>query len=220
MASSRPAAATKSSSLTESYRSNTDRVSTLSSASRPAGSSWYSHRPQSRYDHAMPNCKHGIDVRFCAACANPLTRRDRYRSTVKQRAQLRAPANDVEREAFEAVYAYEEALSVKNGNTNHCVADVADDREARPHRRCRRDRDASLRNSRLPCAGRNGLGGDGVRSGGHPPSTSVLARGGRAIATPTPEVAIRRFSAIDFAQKRRADSTARIRRLPSRLGIR
>src|SRR4051812_36657688 len=63
----------------------------------------------------MPNCKHGIDARFCAACLTPLTRRDRYRSTVKNRAQLRAPANDIEREALEAVYAYEEALSAKNG---------------------------------------------------------------------------------------------------------
>jgi hypothetical protein len=65
----------------------------------------------------MPNCKHGIDSRFCSACANPLTDRERRRGVVKRRAQTRAPANDVEREAYEAVYAYEEARSKQKGKT-------------------------------------------------------------------------------------------------------
>lgn len=65
----------------------------------------------------MPNCKHGIDSRFCSACANPLTERERRRRAVQQRAAPRRPANDAEREAYEAVYAYEEARSKQKGKT-------------------------------------------------------------------------------------------------------
>ena len=65
----------------------------------------------------MPNCKHGIDARFCSACANPLTDRERRRRAVQQRAAARAPANAAEREAYEAVYAYEEARSKQKGKT-------------------------------------------------------------------------------------------------------
>lgn len=65
----------------------------------------------------MPNCKHGIDARFCSTCANPLSDRDRRRQMVQRRARGRAPANEAEREAYEAVYAYEEARSKQKGKT-------------------------------------------------------------------------------------------------------
>lgn len=65
----------------------------------------------------MPNCKHGLDSRFCAACTKPLTDRARRRQFVQRRAQTRAPANEAEREAYEAVYAYEEARSKQKGKT-------------------------------------------------------------------------------------------------------
>ena len=70
-----------------------------------------------RYDARMRNCKHGIDSRFCSACATPLTDRERRRGAVQRRAATRAPANDAEREAYEAVYAYEEARSKQKGKT-------------------------------------------------------------------------------------------------------
>ena len=65
----------------------------------------------------MPNCKHGIDSRFCSLCASPLTDRERRRRSVQQRATTHAPANHAEREAYEALYAYEEALSKQKGKT-------------------------------------------------------------------------------------------------------
>src|SRR5262245_32707468 len=65
----------------------------------------------------MPNCRHGIDSRFCSACANPLTDRERRRRGVQLRAAARAPANEAEREAYEAIYAYEEAHSKQRGRT-------------------------------------------------------------------------------------------------------
>src|SRR5690242_6390756 len=65
----------------------------------------------------MPNCKHGIDSRFCWAWANPLTSRGRRHQVVQRRAHTHAPANDAEREAYEAVYAYEEARSKQKGKT-------------------------------------------------------------------------------------------------------
>jgi hypothetical protein len=65
----------------------------------------------------MPNCKHGIDSRFCSACASPVSDRERRRTAVQRRAETRAPANDAEREAYEAVYAYEEARSKQKGKT-------------------------------------------------------------------------------------------------------
>jgi len=65
----------------------------------------------------MPNCKHGIDSRFCSACANPQNDWERCRRAVQHRAQTRTPANDAEREAYEAVYAYEEARSKQKGKT-------------------------------------------------------------------------------------------------------
>jgi hypothetical protein len=65
----------------------------------------------------MPNCKHGIDSRFCSACANPSSERERRRQAVRRRAETRAPVNEAEREAYEAVYAYEEARSKQKGKT-------------------------------------------------------------------------------------------------------
>ena len=63
----------------------------------------------------MPNCVHGMDSRFCAACANP----DRNKASRRARVQIRAtshqPKNDAEREGYEAIYAYEEALSNQKG---------------------------------------------------------------------------------------------------------
>ncbi len=65
----------------------------------------------------MPNCKHGMDSRFCSLCASPLTDRERRRRDVQQRATRHTPANDAEREAYEALYAYEEARSKQKGKT-------------------------------------------------------------------------------------------------------
>jgi hypothetical protein len=59
----------------------------------------------------MPNCVHGIDSRFCARCANPdVTAADR-KATIRRRAAVHVATSAAEREAYEAVYAYEEAAS-------------------------------------------------------------------------------------------------------------
>lgn len=65
----------------------------------------------------MPNCKHGIDERYCGACSNATTSPEARRQRLKARAAGRTPANDAEREAYEAVFAYEEAISHINGRT-------------------------------------------------------------------------------------------------------
>ena len=65
----------------------------------------------------MPNCIHGIDVRFCAACANPADTTARRRRSIQMRAAGRQPQTPAERESYEAVYAYEEALSSQKGRT-------------------------------------------------------------------------------------------------------
>src|SRR5688572_15936186 len=63
----------------------------------------------------MPDCVHGMDSRFCAACANPTRTRESRRRGIQLRAADHQPTNDAEREAYEAVYAYEEALSTQKG---------------------------------------------------------------------------------------------------------
>ena len=65
----------------------------------------------------MPNCIHGMDVRFCAACANPADKTARRRLSIQMRADGRQPQTPAERESYEAVYAYEEALSSQKGKT-------------------------------------------------------------------------------------------------------
>lgn len=67
----------------------------------------------------MANCKHGIDARFCARCSPP--RKDTpelRRLRVERRAEALAPSSEVERDCYEAVYAYEEVLSDNNGKTS------------------------------------------------------------------------------------------------------
>jgi hypothetical protein len=61
----------------------------------------------------MPNCVHGIDSRFCATCAGNSP--DRRREAIKLRAAQHAAPTDAEREALEAIYAYEEALAETKG---------------------------------------------------------------------------------------------------------
>lgn len=63
----------------------------------------------------MPNCIHGLDERFCAACANLKGRRPTRRQNIQARALTHNPGNEVERAAVEALYAYEEALSATRG---------------------------------------------------------------------------------------------------------
>ena len=65
----------------------------------------------------MPNCIHGIDDRFCAVCTNKGRPRPSKRETLRARAAAHQPETDVEREAFEAIYAYQEARSLQNGRT-------------------------------------------------------------------------------------------------------
>ncbi len=65
----------------------------------------------------MANCKHGFDSRFCAACATPDRSPAAKRRLVQQRAAAHKPPTAVEREAYEAVYAYEEAATKLNGRT-------------------------------------------------------------------------------------------------------
>ena len=65
----------------------------------------------------MPNCKHGMDARFCAACANPSRSRESRRRLLMERAASHEPATAAEKEAYEAVYAYEEANTQINGKT-------------------------------------------------------------------------------------------------------
>ena len=65
----------------------------------------------------MPNCIHGIDVRFCAICANRADKTARRRRSIQMRAAGRQPQTPAERESYEAVYAYEEALSIQKGKT-------------------------------------------------------------------------------------------------------
>jgi hypothetical protein len=66
---------------------------------------------------AMPNCIHGLDSRFCSACANRARSGQGRRAIVLGRAKARNPANDVERDGFQAVYAYEEARSSQTHKT-------------------------------------------------------------------------------------------------------
>ena len=63
----------------------------------------------------MPNCIHGIDDRFCAVCTSKGRPKPTKRETVRAKAAAHEPTTDVEREAFEAVYAYQEARSVQAG---------------------------------------------------------------------------------------------------------
>jgi hypothetical protein len=63
----------------------------------------------------MANCIHGLDARFCARCSSPADATQRRRSLIQQRAALRNPASDAEREALEAIFAYEQALSQIRG---------------------------------------------------------------------------------------------------------
>jgi len=63
----------------------------------------------------MPSCVHGVDSRFCAACANPGRTKASRRARVQLRATSHHPKNDAEREGYEAIYAYEEALSNQKG---------------------------------------------------------------------------------------------------------
>ena len=73
--------------------------------------------PGRRWLSLMANCIHGIDVRFCAACANPADTTARRRRSIQMRADGCQPQTAAEREAYEAVYAYEEALSCQKGKT-------------------------------------------------------------------------------------------------------
>ena len=63
----------------------------------------------------VPNCIHGIDDRFCAVCTNKGRPKPTKRETVQARAAAHDPATDVEREGYEAVYAYQEARSAQSG---------------------------------------------------------------------------------------------------------
>jgi len=63
----------------------------------------------------VPNCIHGIDDRFCAVCTNKGRPKPNKRQVVQARAAAHEPATDVEREALEAVYAYQEARSMQAG---------------------------------------------------------------------------------------------------------
>jgi hypothetical protein len=63
----------------------------------------------------VPNCIHGIDDRFCAVCTNKGRPKPSQRQAVQAKAAAHNPETDVEREAFEAVYAYQAARSVKAG---------------------------------------------------------------------------------------------------------
>jgi hypothetical protein len=65
----------------------------------------------------MAKCKHGFEEAWCGACANPKTSREARRQRVMLRAANHAPTSQAERECYEAVYAYEEALSKLNGKT-------------------------------------------------------------------------------------------------------
>ena len=65
----------------------------------------------------MANCKHGLDSRFCAACADPALSRESKRRLLMARAVAEKPATVAEREAYEAVFAYEEAKSKINDKT-------------------------------------------------------------------------------------------------------
>ena len=68
-----------------------------------------------RHTCLVPNCIHGIDDRFCAVCTNKGRPKPGKRETVQAKAAAHNPATDVEREAFEAVYAYQEARSTQAG---------------------------------------------------------------------------------------------------------
>ncbi len=63
----------------------------------------------------MPNCIHGIDDRFCAPCTNKGRPKPSKRQTVQAKAAAHDPATDIEREGYEAVYAYQEARSAQSG---------------------------------------------------------------------------------------------------------
>ncbi len=69
----------------------------------------------------MAKCKHGLDSRFCGACANPNRSRAAKRLLVQQRAASHNPPTAVEREAYEAVYAYEEAATQLNRRTTRAT---------------------------------------------------------------------------------------------------
>ena len=70
---------------------------------------------QTRDTRCVPNCIHGIDDRFCAVCTNKGRPKPSQRQVAQAKAAAHEPATDVEREAFEAVYAYQEARSVQAG---------------------------------------------------------------------------------------------------------
>lgn len=61
----------------------------------------------------MGNCVHGIDDRFCALCVAPDA--SARRQQIERRAAARNPSSAVEREIYEAVYAYEEAKAKLKG---------------------------------------------------------------------------------------------------------
>lgn len=65
----------------------------------------------------MTKCKHGLEETSCAACLNPNRSRAAKRIQVQQRAAAHKPSSAVEREAYEAVYAWEAAATKINGRT-------------------------------------------------------------------------------------------------------
>ena len=61
----------------------------------------------------MPNCPHGIDSRFCAICTRDTL--DTQRQTVEFRAKAHKSQTPAQLEAYQAVYAYEMAMSQLKG---------------------------------------------------------------------------------------------------------
>ena len=61
----------------------------------------------------MPNCPHGIDDRFCAICTRDSL--DTQRQTVELRALAHKSQTPAQLEAYQAVYAYEMAMSRLKG---------------------------------------------------------------------------------------------------------
>ncbi len=74
-------------------------------------------RRGTRHTRHVPNCIHGIDDRFCAVCTNKGRPKPGKRQTVEAKAAAHNPATDLERESFEALYAYEAARSTHSGRT-------------------------------------------------------------------------------------------------------
>ncbi len=73
------------------------------------------NRRAKRHNCPVANCIHGIDDRFCAVCTSKGRPKPSKRETVQAKAAAHNPDTDVEREAFEAVYAYQEARSTQAG---------------------------------------------------------------------------------------------------------